>query len=172
MQYVAARKAHTSKPRGGGCRAQARSLRLSDDVPLRACFPEVTGEPLLQLAVEGPPLLGNRDGVPDGKHEVERLTPHHAGCVQRESTGRDQRRHDCSQRAAVKERTAKQRVGAGQLSGSSQRTLPLVLDVDRCLERLEVAIPESTARTLAEYTGWVTECRHMTAEEATTTTID
>jgi hypothetical protein len=50
--------------------------------------------------------------------------------------------------------------------------LPLVLDVDRNLEKLEVAIPESTAKTLAEYTAWVRQCRDMSSEEATTSTID
>jgi hypothetical protein len=55
---------------------------------------------------------------------------------------------------------------------ASQRTLPLVLDTARSLERLEVAIPESTAKTLAEYTVWVRHSKNMTAEEATTATVD
>ena len=55
---------------------------------------------------------------------------------------------------------------------ASQRTLPLVLDADRNLDQLEVAIPEATARTLTEYTDWVRQCRNMTAEEATTVMVD
>jgi hypothetical protein len=55
---------------------------------------------------------------------------------------------------------------------ATQRTLPLVLDTDRSLEKLEVAIPESTAKALAEYAAWVRQCRDMTVEEATTSTID
>jgi hypothetical protein len=55
---------------------------------------------------------------------------------------------------------------------ASQRTLPLVLDGDRSQRTLEVAIPESTAATLDEYAEWVRQHRNMTAEEATTATID
>ena len=55
---------------------------------------------------------------------------------------------------------------------ASQQTLPLVLEDVRRLETLEVAIPESTAETLAEYTDWVRHCREMTTQEAVTAAID
>jgi hypothetical protein len=82
-------------------RAGAQRLRLSDDVPLGRCLPELSGKSFLQLAVEAPPLLGNGHWVAYGEHEVESLTPHHAGGVQRESTGRDQWRYDRGQSTAL-----------------------------------------------------------------------
>jgi hypothetical protein len=39
-------------------------------------------------------LLGDGHWVAYGEYEVERLTPYHAGGVQRESAGRDQWRYD------------------------------------------------------------------------------
>ena len=55
---------------------------------------------------------------------------------------------------------------------ASQQSLPLVLGEDRSLETVQVALPEGTAKVLAEYTAWVRGCRDMRPEEAVTATID
>jgi hypothetical protein len=55
---------------------------------------------------------------------------------------------------------------------ASDRTAPLVLDTDRNLTKIELALPAGTAKTLSEYTAWVQHCADMGADEATTTTVD
>jgi hypothetical protein len=55
---------------------------------------------------------------------------------------------------------------------TSSRTAPLVLDIDRNLTTIELALPTATAKTLAEYAAWVRQCADITTEEATTTTVD
>ena len=55
---------------------------------------------------------------------------------------------------------------------TEKQSLPLVLGEDRSLETIEVAIPEGTAKVLAEYTAWVRGCRDMRPEGATTATVD
>jgi hypothetical protein len=55
---------------------------------------------------------------------------------------------------------------------TSSRTAPLVLDSDRNLTTIELALPSATAKTLVEYAAWVRQCADITTEQATTTTVD
>ncbi|MES1207092.1 MAG: hypothetical protein ABUS79_14235 [Pseudomonadota bacterium] len=55
---------------------------------------------------------------------------------------------------------------------ASTRTTPLVLDADFNLTKIDVALPASTVKTLTEYATWVQRCGDMTAEAATTATVD
>jgi hypothetical protein len=55
---------------------------------------------------------------------------------------------------------------------SSPRTTPLVLDAELNLTKVEVAVPEATAKTLGEYVIWVQRCSDKTAEAADTATVD
>ena len=55
---------------------------------------------------------------------------------------------------------------------ASERTAPLVLETDRNLTKIELALPGGTAKTLAEYAAWVEHCAGMGADQAITTTVD
>ena len=53
-----------------------------------------------------------------------------------------------------------------------QRTMPLVLEDDSTLTKVELALPAATAAALTEYAAWVQERAKMTADAAVTATAD
>jgi hypothetical protein len=55
---------------------------------------------------------------------------------------------------------------------ASERTAPLVLETDRNLTKIELALPGGTAKTLTEYAAWVQHCADMGTDQAITTTVD
>ena len=55
---------------------------------------------------------------------------------------------------------------------TDQRTMPLVLEEDRSLTKVELALPAATAAALVDYASWVQERAKMTAEAALTATAD
>lgn len=55
---------------------------------------------------------------------------------------------------------------------TEQRTMPLVLEEDRSLTKVELALPAATAAALIDYAGWVQDRGKMTAEAALTATAD
>jgi hypothetical protein len=52
------------------------------------------------------------------------------------------------------------------------RTLPLVLEAELNVSKIEVALPITTVETLTEYVAWVQRCGDKTVDAATTATVD
>src|SRR3954469_1414978 len=55
---------------------------------------------------------------------------------------------------------------------ASARTTPLVLEAALDVARIELELPATTVKTLAEYAAWVRECANITQEEAPEKTAD
>lgn len=55
---------------------------------------------------------------------------------------------------------------------AGQRTMPLVLEDDWTLTKVELALPAATAAALAEYAAWVQDRAKMTTDAAITATAD
>src|SRR6478735_7547847 len=55
---------------------------------------------------------------------------------------------------------------------ASQRTTPLVLEAALDVARIELELPATTVKTLAEYAAWVRECAGISHEDATVKTAD
>lgn len=55
---------------------------------------------------------------------------------------------------------------------ADQRTMPLVLEENRSLTKVELALPAATAAALNDYAEWVQRLAKITAEAALTATAD
>lgn len=55
---------------------------------------------------------------------------------------------------------------------ATMRTLPLVLEAELNVSKIEIALPITTAETLTEYVTWVQRCGDKTVDAATTATVD
>jgi len=55
---------------------------------------------------------------------------------------------------------------------ASQRTGPLVLETEQKVLEVRLSLPAGTAAMLTEYVAWVRQCGDMSADEATTKTVD